>query len=37
LPPFEASTPAKIAATAAALARSTFVAGLVSPSSRPFF
>jgi HPr kinase/phosphorylase len=37
LPPFEASTPAKIAAAAAALARSTFVAGLVSPSSRPFF
>jgi hypothetical protein len=37
LPAFEASTPAKIAAAAAALARSTFVAGLVSPSSRPFF
>ena len=37
LSPFEAATPAKIAAAAAALARGTFVAGLVSPSSGPFF
>ena len=37
LSPFEAATPAKIAAAAAALSRGTFVAGLVSPSSGPFF
>jgi len=37
LSPFEASTPAKIAAAAAGLVQSTFVAGLVSPSSGPFF
>jgi hypothetical protein len=37
LTPFEAATPAKIAAAAAALSRSAFVAGLVSPSSGPFF
>jgi hypothetical protein len=36
LRPFEASTPAKIAATAAALARGTFVAGVISPSSGDF-
>lgn len=37
LSPFEAATPAKIAAAAAALSRGAFVAGLVSPSSGPFF
>jgi hypothetical protein len=37
LSPFEAATPAKIAAAAAALSRGAFVAGLVSPSSDPFF
>ena len=37
LPPFEAATPAKIAAAAGALSRGAFVAGLVSPSSGPFF
>ena len=37
LRPFEASTPAKIAATASAIARGAFVAGVVSPSSDPFF
>lgn len=37
LRPFEASTPAKIAAAAAALLRGAFVAGVVSPSSGPFF
>jgi HPr kinase/phosphorylase len=37
LSPFEAATPAKIAAAAAALSRSTFVAGLFSPNSGPFF
>ena len=37
LSPFEAVTPAKIAAAAAALSRGAFVAGLVSPSSGPFF
>ena len=37
LSPFEAATPAKIAAAAAALCRGTFVAGLFSPSSGPFF
>jgi HPr kinase/phosphorylase len=36
LRPFEASTPAKIAAAAAAVARGTFVAGASSPSSAPF-
>ena len=36
LAPFEAATPAKIAA-AGALFRGAFVAGLVSPSSGPFF
>jgi hypothetical protein len=34
---FEAATPAKIAAAAAALSRGAFVAGLVSPPSGPFF
>ena len=37
LPPFEAATPAKIAAAAGTLSRGAFVAGLVSPSSGPFF
>jgi hypothetical protein len=37
LHPFEASTPSKIAAAAAALHRGAFVAGLVSPSSGPLF
>jgi HPr kinase/phosphorylase len=37
LSPFEAATPAKIAAAAGALSRGAFVAGLVSPSSGPFF
>lgn len=37
LSPFEAGTPAKIAAAAAALSRGAFVAGLFSPSSGPFF
>jgi serine kinase of HPr protein (carbohydrate metabolism regulator) len=37
LSPFEAATPAKIAAAAAALSRGAFVAGLVSPLSGPFF
>jgi HPr kinase/phosphorylase len=37
LSPFEAATPVKIAAAAGALSRGTFVAGLVSPSSGPFF
>jgi len=37
LSPFEAATPAKIAAAAGALCRGAFVAGLVSPSSGPFF
>jgi serine kinase of HPr protein (carbohydrate metabolism regulator) len=37
LRPFEASTPAKIAAAAAAIAHGAFVAGLASPNSRPFF
>ncbi|HEY4264731.1 MAG TPA: hypothetical protein VGM72_05395 [Micropepsaceae bacterium] len=37
LRPFEASTPAKIAAAGAGLARGAFVAGLVSPSSGRFF
>jgi len=37
LRPFEASTPAKIAAAAAALSRGAFVAGLGSPSSGPLF
>jgi hypothetical protein len=36
LRPFEASTPAKIAAAGAALARGAFVAGLLSPSSDRF-
>jgi HPr kinase/phosphorylase len=36
LRPFEASTPAKILAAAAAVARGTFVAGASSPSSGPF-
>lgn len=37
LHPFEASTPAKIAAAGAGLSRGAFVAGLISPSSHPFF
>ena len=37
LSPFEAAAPAKIAAAAAALSRGAFVAGLISPSSGPFF
>ncbi|HXJ00425.1 MAG TPA: HPr kinase/phosphatase C-terminal domain-containing protein [Micropepsaceae bacterium] len=37
LRPFEASTPAKIAASAAALARGAFVAGAISPPSSHFF
>lgn len=37
LSPFEAATPAKIAAAAAAISRGAFVAGLVSPLSGPFF
>jgi uncharacterized membrane protein len=37
LSPFEAATPAKIAAAGGALSRGSFVAGLVSPSSGPFF
>ena len=37
LRPFEASAPAKIAAAAAALSRSAFVAAPVSPPSGPFF
>lgn len=37
LHPFEASTPAKIAAAAASVNRGAFVAGLVSPQSDPLF
>lgn len=36
LRPFEASTPAKIAATAAACARGAFVAGIAAPPDHPF-